>query len=416
MSIPTLLLGRSVALFETWYGGRMAGSIGAECRCGDVAGAPFLRLWSWLSRADCWPSGSASGGGGHARTVPVLAGLVHIGPTADKVSGVLRLRFRTDHITGVGVGFGSVWVSTQAHGLDQLNPTTGKTLSTTQLTGGGGPFAIGLGHVYVTGGSVGSNNIQIIDPANVKEMPHVFSTQPFMSDDSQGAFYVATGFGSLWVWESGVSDCCNGRVFWRINPHTGHVVARWQNPTVGSQDYEVDRSAVAIGPDGVWRTRNGALQQIDVRTNRLLAPRSAPRRDRRCGQWRCGMGPRSTRYGGRGRPDHTKRQVATPIPASQLPRHCRWTRRRVDRRQAPKQDPSHRHRNSTLQLDHSPLSAGQGISRPARADDRRRGRTMGRLPRQLSRLPRAMKCARRATLFDAGHARGSHLAVPPVAS
>ena len=131
------------------------------------------------------------------------------------------------------------------------------------MTSGGGPVAVGPSHVYVTGLGIGSNNVQVINPETVA-VESVIPTQPF--NHSQSEFYILTGFGSLWIWGSGGTDCCNGRMFWRIDPATGRVRGRWLSPN-DNGSYTGLQNQVAVGSGSVWLLRNGRLLRINPTTN-----------------------------------------------------------------------------------------------------------------------------------------------------
>jgi len=212
--------------------------------------------------------------GGHPSSAPpvkpIVTGVAHINPTTGRVTRVLRLPPRdAPAVDGLGVGHGSVWASTSI-GLEQLDPSHGYIVADVPLTEGGGPMAIGFGHIYMTDLSEGDRVIHVIDPTYPSAVVGVFSVQPYRA--AQDPFYIAAGRGSLWVWETGYPNCCDGRVFWRINPANHHVIGRWRNPSTASGSYFVNQGAVAVGREGVWRTRAGSLRRIDLRTNRVLAP------------------------------------------------------------------------------------------------------------------------------------------------
>ena len=165
-------------------------------------------------------------------------------------------------VYATGFGLGWLWVTTP-RGLEKVNPRTGLIAGGVALTSGGGPVAVGPSHVYVTGLGIGSNNVQVINPETVA-VESVIPTQPF--NHSQSEFYILTGFGSLWIWGSGGTDCCNGRMFWRIDPATGRVRGRWLSPN-DNGSYTGLQNQVAVGSGSVWLLRNGRLLRINPTTN-----------------------------------------------------------------------------------------------------------------------------------------------------
>jgi hypothetical protein len=171
----------------------------------------------------------------------------------------------------VGWGFGKVWIST-SDGLSDVDPRTGRITASVSLTGcpgcPGAPFAVGMGKIFVTGGGNGTNDVQVVDPSDLSGVQTVIPTQTF--NRSQEAFFVATGFTSIWVWPSGRAGCCDGRMFWRIDPSTGERSATWTAPNLEGWDYEHQGHTVAIGAGAAWFLRDGRLWRINPRTNRAL--------------------------------------------------------------------------------------------------------------------------------------------------
>lgn len=206
------------------------------------------------------PTKQAAGVGG----IP-LAGIVKVSRDTAGADDALALRPNPGAVVDMAFGSGSLWITTST-GLDRVDPRTGRIVASTGLTDGGAPLAIGLGDVFVTGGGIGTNNVQVIDP-HTMGVVRVIQTQPFNPDNSQGVFYVAAGSGSLWVWGSGGQDCCSGRSFWRIRPSDGHVLHRWLPPNAGGDNYTGVQDAVTVGAGGVWLVRNDRLWRINPQTN-----------------------------------------------------------------------------------------------------------------------------------------------------
>jgi class 3 adenylate cyclase len=198
------------------------------------------------------------------------AGFIKVS-AADDAPSVLTLRPRPAIVGDLGWAYGKLWMTTR-QGLSRVNPETGVVDASVGLTGCtgclGAPLATGLGRVFVTGGGEGSNNVQVIDPQRPSEVDRVIPTQPFR--DHQGAFYVAAGFGSIWVWPSGYFGCCDGRMFWRLDPTTGRRLARWPAPNQPFDDFTDVAHAAAVGAGGAWFLRDGQLWRIDPDTNKAL--------------------------------------------------------------------------------------------------------------------------------------------------
>ncbi len=198
------------------------------------------------------------------------AGIVRVSAAGGKQT-VMPVRPRPDAVQDLAWGYGWVWITTP-EGLSRVNPATGHIDASVGLTGcpgcTGAPLAIGLGRVFVTGGGEGSNNVQVIDPQSPTAVEGVIPTEPFIH--TQGAFYIAAGFRSIWVWPSGGTDyCCDGRMFWRIDPTTGRRLARWFAPNLSYLDYTNVEHAVAVGAGAVWFLRDNQLSRIEPSTNRI---------------------------------------------------------------------------------------------------------------------------------------------------
>jgi hypothetical protein len=171
----------------------------------------------------------AGGSSDNGRAVePVVAGVVPLRPV----------------ITGVAVGAGAVWASSESGGatnpsaaglLWRIDPGTNRARSPIPVTGGGQGIAIAAGSVW----TVSPQGTQRVDPRSGKVVARI--------DAARGS--EIEGFGdTLWVGQQ------------RIDPATNTVVA------VGTFDGFV----TAIGPEGTW-ARSDALERIDPRTGRVLA-------------------------------------------------------------------------------------------------------------------------------------------------
>jgi hypothetical protein len=222
----------------------------------------------------------ATGGSRHpapAPPKPITTGLFHINSTNGKtraipVPGSPDVAGVTPGIQGVERGLGSVWVTTTI-GLEQLDPANGHLMTPVSLPDGGNPMAESPGRIYVTGRLEHRRIVQVISPADPGPYPDIIRTERW--NKNQDPSYIAVGRGSLWVWEAGFRDagsphCCDGRVFWRIDPITHRVLGRWPNPTTVNGSYFVNGNAVAVGSKGVWLTRHGRLLEIDLRTKGLM--------------------------------------------------------------------------------------------------------------------------------------------------
>jgi hypothetical protein len=157
------------------------------------------------------------------------------------VAGVVPLR---PVITGLAVGAGAVWASSESGGatnpsaaglLWRIDPGTNRAGSPIPVTGGGQGIAIAAGSVW----TVSPQGTQRVDPRSGKVVARI--------DAARGS--EIEGFGdTLWVGQQ------------RIDPATNTVAA------VGTFDGFV----TAIGPEGTW-ARSDALERIDPRNGRVLA-------------------------------------------------------------------------------------------------------------------------------------------------
>ena len=182
----------------------------------------------------------------------------------------MPIRPAPNGLGGIGWGFRHIWITT-SDGLSEVDPTTGGVARSASLTGcpgcPGAPLAIGLGRIFVTGGGNGSNDVQVIDPRTPGAVQKVFPTQPYTQ--AQGAFFIATGFGSVWVWPSGGFGRCDGRMFWRLDPSTGKRIGRWAAPNVQGWDRTDEAHGVAIGAGAAWILRDDELRRLAPGTNTI---------------------------------------------------------------------------------------------------------------------------------------------------
>jgi class 3 adenylate cyclase len=185
----------------------------------------------------------------------------------DAASGALRvsaLPSGPGAVYDAAYGLGSLWVTTPK-GLLKVDPGTGRVVRSLPMTDGGGSIAFGRSTVYVTGLLSGANNVELVNPDTDTVMSEI-TTQPYTGGQSE--FYVLDAFGSLWVWGSGRPGCCQGRMFWRIDPASGNHVARWPSPN-DNGSYTGLFNQVTTGSRSVWMLRQGRLWRIDPTTNEL---------------------------------------------------------------------------------------------------------------------------------------------------
>jgi class 3 adenylate cyclase len=185
----------------------------------------------------------------------------------DPASGALRvsaLPSGPGAVYDAAYGLGWLWVTTP-RGLLKVDPGTGRVVKSIAMTDGGGAIAFGRSTVYVTGLLAGANNVDLINPDTDTVVSEI-TTQPYSGGQSE--FYVLDAFGSLWVWGSGRPSCCEGRMFWRIDPASSHVVGRWPSPN-DKGSYTGLFNQVAVGSGSVWMLRGGRLWRIDPTTNEL---------------------------------------------------------------------------------------------------------------------------------------------------
>jgi class 3 adenylate cyclase len=225
-------------------------------------------------------------------------------PAAPVNAGIYRIDARTGHITDtIPLGanalrtpgnrvpraspsllyaFGSIWATygtpgSQAEGgIARIDLQTHKVVKF-PIHGAGSLAACGT-KLCATGGDIGTNNLMFIDPHDPlgSDIPvlttqpyHRNSTEPLPGSDAPGlqaGFYIAEGFGSVWIRETGSAGCCDGRVFWRIDLGTHRVVGRWLNP-----------DSFSVGREGVWLVRGEKLYRIDPQTNEEILVRGVGR-------------------------------------------------------------------------------------------------------------------------------------------
>jgi hypothetical protein len=152
-------------------------------------------------------------------------------------------------ITGVAVGSGAVWASSESGGatnptaaglLWRIDPGTNRAASPIPVSGGGQGIAIAAGSVW----TVSPQGTRRVDPRSGRVVARI--------DAARGS--EIEGFGdTLWVGQQ------------RIDPATNTVAA------VGTFDGFV----TAIGPEGTW-ARSDALERVDPRTGRVLATLRRP--------------------------------------------------------------------------------------------------------------------------------------------
>ena len=152
-------------------------------------------------------------------------------------------------ITGVTVGAGAVWASSESGGatnpsaaglLWRIDPGTNHAASPIPVSGGGQGIAIAAGSVW----TVSPQGTQRVDPRSGRVVARI--------DAARGS--EIEGFGdTLWVGQQ------------RIDPATNTVAA------VGTFDGFV----TAIGPEGTW-ARSDSLERVDPRTGRVLATLRRP--------------------------------------------------------------------------------------------------------------------------------------------
>jgi len=152
-------------------------------------------------------------------------------------------------ITGLAVGSGGVWASSESGGattpsagglLWRIDPATNRPGSPIALSGGGQGIAFAAGSVW----TVSPEGTRRVDPQTGRVLAEI--------EAARGS--EIEGFGNaLWVGQQ------------RIDPATNAVVA------VGSFDGFVN----AIGPEGTW-ARSDVLERVDSRTGRILATLRRP--------------------------------------------------------------------------------------------------------------------------------------------
>ena len=176
----------------------------------------------------------ASSSSGEARALePVVAAVVPLRPV----------------ITGLAVGSGGVWASSESGGatspgaaglLWRIDPSTNRVGSPMPVSGGGQGIAVAAGSVW----TVSPEGTRRVDPRSGRMLAEI--------EAARGS--EIEGFGNaLWVGQQ------------RIDPATNSVAA------VGSFDGFV----TAIGPEGTW-ARSDAVERVEPRTGRVLATLRRP--------------------------------------------------------------------------------------------------------------------------------------------
>ena len=185
---------------------------------------------------------------------PVTEGIYRIDPQRRRLTAAIPLPVGRVSPT-LSYAFGYVWANLET-GEARIDP---KTNAVKRFNTGGWSYVRCGSRLCAAGGTIGTNDVMFLDPSDPDQEIEAIRGQPFDPQERQAGFYVATGFGSIWVRESGAPGCCTGRVFWRIDFKTHRVVGRWRNP---------DAFAVSER-EGVWVIYGERLFRIDPATNKL---------------------------------------------------------------------------------------------------------------------------------------------------
>jgi len=154
----------------------------------------------------------------------------------------------SERACGVAVGEGAVWVVTVSGQVARVNPETNR-LSRLIPVEDAACVAAGARGVWVT--SPNRATVTRIDP----------STNEIVTEIAVDGFPegVTTGFGSVWVANSGPPDGVNGGVA-RINPQTNEV-----RKTI---DLSNAPQFLATGAGSIWASANdGTIVRLDPKTN-----------------------------------------------------------------------------------------------------------------------------------------------------
>ena len=165
---------------------------------------------------------------------------------SDIGTGIYRVNLTTGHVglvptsrDGSPVGgliraFGSTWVSAR-DAVVRLDARGRVVTRVPGVTDAVGSMAAGDGRLWVMSTSpspVGPDLAVALDPSNPTgehEAPRGVPMQR-VQESREIVDNVLFGFGSLWAYPTGSQACCPGRVFWRVKPADGTVLAKWLGP------------------------------------------------------------------------------------------------------------------------------------------------------------------------------------------
>jgi virginiamycin B lyase len=176
--------------------------------------------------------------------------IVRIDPVTNKV--VAKIPVGSSPCSGLGLGFGSVWVPCCGDGqVDRIDILANKVIASIPTTVGDseGGIAVDPSGVWLAADSQGT--IVHIDPTNNSIVGSV-KTVP-------GSFVVAAGEGAIWV----TSTAAN--LLSRIDPHTHKVTAQ--------REVRPGPHFLAVGEGAVWvlNQGDGSVARVDPATNKVIS-------------------------------------------------------------------------------------------------------------------------------------------------
>ena len=191
------------------------------------------------------PNGVAAGYGA-IWVASRAARLVRVGPATNRVTGTFPLPGRTCAAGGIGVGFGSLWIShcEGTQGTSRIDPATGAVVATlTDVSADA--FGFGFGSVWAP--SLTGDALARINPATNQVVTRI--------PVGRTPVGVRVDFGSVWVTNRDAGTVS------RVDPATNTVVATI--PVGGGPTY------LQTGDGALWVTSefDRRLHRIDPATN-----------------------------------------------------------------------------------------------------------------------------------------------------
>ncbi len=163
----------------------------------------------------------------------------------------------SDEDTGIGVGPGAVWMSDFADGVvRRIDPATNRVTLSVKNLPGASLFAFSGSDVWV--GLHHGQAVVELDGKTGRLIERLPVPSPGDGVVASGPSEVALGFGSVWTQVPNITAVV------RLNPATRKVVAVIHDGTNCCGD-------VAVAGGSVWTTSGGSVDRIDPKTNQVTA-------------------------------------------------------------------------------------------------------------------------------------------------